>query len=74
MLAGLDVLNEIWACNEARMYFMKQAASDEDICVTGVPYYVDEFLHFLTKLQASTKVLTISEHEENSQTSKPNNC
>lgn len=72
--AGLDVLNEIWACNEARLFYMKQAAQNEDICVTGVPFYVDEFLQLVTKLDASRSALASSDPNEMIHPPPANNC
>lgn len=49
--AVVDVLNEIWASPEARAYFIFQANNGEDICTTGVPFYVDEYLKIVYQLR-----------------------
>jgi hypothetical protein len=59
--AVIDVLIEIWASSEAKIFFMKKASENEDICISGVPFYVDEFLELIQQLQLSRQVSTEKE-------------
>ena len=69
--AGLDVLNEIWAWNDAKSFLLKQAAQDEDICAPGVPSYVDEMMQLIKQLQISKISSLEAENLESTEPTQP---